>query len=75
MWLLLLDFCPSTQYIGPFEPANYGKCMLATARVRINPFIIAIIIATIIITVIIIFIIITFAIIVIIIIIMIINLC
>ena len=22
MWLLLLSFCPSTQYNGPFEPAN-----------------------------------------------------
>ena len=40
MWLLLLGFCPSTQYNGPFEPANQGKRALATARVEINPFII-----------------------------------
>ena len=42
MWLLLLGFCPSTQYNGPFEPANQGKRALATARVEINPFIIII---------------------------------
>ena len=43
MWLLLLGFCPSTQYNGPFEPTNQGKRALATARVGISPSIIIII--------------------------------
>ena len=40
MWLLFLGFCPSTQYNGPFKPANQGKGALATPRVGINPFVV-----------------------------------
>ena len=49
--MLLLGFCPSAQYNGPFELANWGKRDLTTARVGISPFIIIVIIIIIIIVI------------------------